>query len=328
MNPATTFPLTAEKLGPADHHRQERLLNIGDLLSRSGGGSVSLRWPDSTDEILADRRRDLLPAAGTSSSGLQTFEAQIRQHSAIVRAGASAITLPRHQTSALPTLDRTKRAAWVSTAADVAPTMDMVASAPLRLSAYITASRQLFKTSPTLAAAFVEKQLLSAIGAAIDHASLTGTGTDQPYGLLNEPDLLTFDCNTSAYTLADCTEMERLVSAAHGENESASLGWLADPATRKSLRALPRISGKEIPVWPDLRDIGPLGYRGTVSPWAPAGTLIFGNFGDLLILQSGSVEIINDPTRAEALAGYVTLIVAGYFDIVSLNPGHSFVRGI
>lgn len=130
MNTPNTHQITAQKIGSADPHRQQRLLEIGDLLSRGKAGSVSLRWPDTTAENVADLRRDLLPSPGTAPSGLQTFGQQVREHSAIARAGASFLTLPNLQTSALPSIDRSKKAAWVSSAADVAPTMDMVASTP------------------------------------------------------------------------------------------------------------------------------------------------------------------------------------------------------
>jgi HK97 family phage major capsid protein len=327
MNSPTTFQITGKKLGFADPHRQERLLGIGNLLSRSGGGSFSLRWPDAAAENIASQR-DLVSAPGTITAQMQTFGGQLREHSAVMRAGATAITIPRIQDSMLPSIDRSKKASWVSSASNASPTMDLVGSKPLRLSAFISTSRQLALTSPLLAAGFVEAQLLSAIGAALDDGALNGTGTDMPYGLLTEPDLLTYDCNTSAYTFADICEMERLVSAAHGESSAASLGWLSDPATRKSLRLLPKISGKELPAWPDGCDAGPLGYRGTVSPFAPANTLLFGNFGDLLVLQSGAIEISSDPTRSESLSGFRTLVVTAFLDIVSLNPGKSFVRGV
>lgn len=315
-------------IGQADPARKQRLLSIGGILAQGRAGSIELGWPTSADYDLEQNRRDLLPAAGTVSSSLVTFEQQVRQHSAIVRAGATVLALQDLQDSALPSIDRSKRATWVATAADVAPTLDVTNSKPLRLSAYITVSKQLFATSPGLAASFVEKQLLSAIGAALDHAAIAGTGTDQPFGLSNDPDLLTYDCTPTAVTLTDLTEMERLLTAAHGEADASALSWLVDPATRKALRALPRITGKELSLWPDQAGYGPLGLRGTVSPWAAAGTVILGNFSDLLVIQSGALEITSDPTRSEALAGFSTLIVSGFFDVVALNPSRSFIRAI
>jgi HK97 family phage major capsid protein len=326
MNMHSTASLNS--IGQADPRRKERLLSIGGLLSQGRAGSAELLWPTSAEFDLEQNRRDLLPAAGTVNSGLLTFEQQVRQHSAAVRAGATVLALQSLQDSALPSIDRSKKATWVAAAADVAPTLDVTNSKPLRLSAYITVSKQLFATSPGLASAFVERQLLSAIGAALDDSALNGSGTNQPFGLANDPDLLTYDCTPTAVTLADLTEMERLLSAAHGEADSNALSWLVDPATRKALRAAPRIAAKEVPLWPDLAGYGPLGLRGTVSPWAAAGTLILGNFADLLIIQSGALELTSDPTRSEALAGFSTLIISGFFDLVALNPAHSFIRAI
>ncbi len=63
------------------------------------------------------------------------------------------------------------------------------------------------------------------------------------------------------------------------------------------------------------------------SPFAAASTLIFGNFADLVVIQSGAIEILSDPYAAE-ISGNVRLIVTGYFDICALNPASSFVRAI
>lgn len=314
-------------IGHTDSHRRKRLLDLAELLARSDGGTCQLAWPNSNDIVLAEHRRDLT-FAGTESR-LETFENQVRAHSAIFRAGATAITLGIQQDTSLPSIDRTQKAEWVGSAADVAPTLDLTASKPKRLMAYLTASNQLLKTSPMLAAAFLEKQLLSAIGAAIDDAAINGDGSGDPatpIGLLADPGLLEREF-TTAFTAADILAMEKAVAAAHGEYSPAALGWLADAGTREALRGLPRMSGGTVPLWPDALATGPLGYGGTVSPWAPDETLIFGNFADLLVIQTGQVDILSNPYSLDTTT-FIRMTVTGYFDIVALNPGASFIRGV
>ena len=316
---------TSAEIGKLDTLRRSRLLQISNLMARSDGGSASLEWPNAFDHGIEENRRDLTFAGHESQ--LLTLGQQIRQHSAIARAGASFLTVSTVGDSDLPSIDRSKKAAWVGTSGNVAPTLDLVLSTPKRLSAYLTISKQLLKTSPTLAASFVEAQLLSAIGAAIDDAAITSTGAGgTPTGLLADPSLQEHTL-AGAATVADLLQMEKIVAENHGEHDHAALGWLTDPATRKALRALPRMTGGSAPVWPDSPGGGPLGYRGTTSPFAPATTLIFGNFADLLILQTGKIEVLSNPYTADT-TGFIRLTVSGFFDILATNPSSSFVRAI
>ena len=318
----TTNTLT---VGYSDTLRRSRLLQISNLMARSDGGNASLEWPNAFDHGIEENRRDLTFAGHESQ--LLTLGQQIRQHSAIARAGASFLTLSTVGDSDLPSIDRSKKAAWVGNSADAAPVLDLILSTPKRLSAYLTISKQLLKTSPSLAASFVEAQLLSAIGAAIDDAAINSSGAGgTPVGLLADPGLQEHAL-AGAPAVADLLLMEKIVTENHGEHDHAALGWLTDPATRKALRALPRMTGGSAPVWPDSPGGGPLGYRGTTSPFAASGTLIFGNFADLLILQTGKLEVLTNPYTADT-TGFIRMTVSGFFDIVATNPSSSFVRAI
>lgn len=319
---------TQTTIGMADPHRQERLLSLATLLGRSDGGTVNLRFPDISDVLIADNRRDLTFIDGAGTSRLQTFENQIRPHSAIMRAGATAITLQVHETSTLPSIDRSKKAAWTGTSADVAPTLDLTASTPKRLSAFITASKQLLKLSPMLAGAFLERQLLSALAASLDDAAVNGIGgTDEPFGLLQDPNLAEYVLAGANISLADILGMEKAVADSHGEADPVAMGWISDTATRKTLRSTPRSAELTSPIWTDGPFGGPVGHRGTASPFAPADTLIYGHMPDLMILQSGIIEIMANPYAADT-EGFVRLTVNSYFDIVALNPERSFVRAV
>jgi HK97 family phage major capsid protein len=313
-------------IGQHDPARRERLLALIDVAERRNSSSVSLRWPDQTAELAATGRRDI--DAWDPNGKMLTFGQQIRRHSAIARCGASFVTLPGIQTSELPTIDRSKKAAWVTSSADVAPTLDLVDSTPLRLSAFIRVSQKLLKTSALLAGGFLEAQLLSAIGAAIDESAILGSGTGEPYGLKTDPAIAELSIAGATPTFVELTEMERLVSANHGETDSEALRWLVDPATRKALRVLPRIATKEVPTWPDDPKSGPLGIRGIASPWASASTCILGNFADLQIIQSGALEVFQPEDVSDAKSGWVSLFAVGWFDIVALNPAKSFVRAV
>jgi HK97 family phage major capsid protein len=316
---------TSAEIGKLDTLRRSRLLQISNLMARSDGGRAALEWPSAYDIGTEENRRDLTFAGHQSQ--LLTLGQQIRQHSALARAGATFLTLSTVGDSDLPSIDRSKKASWIGNSANAAPTLDLILSTPKRLSAYLTISKQLLKTSPSLAASFVEAQLLSAIGAAIDDGAINSTGAaGTPVGLLADPGLQEHTL-AGAATVADLVQMEKIVAENHGEHDHAALGWLTDASTRKALRALPRMTGGSAPVWPDSPGGGPLGYQATTSPFAPPATLIFGNFADLLILQTGKIEVLSNPYSADA-SGFIRLTVSGFFDIAATNPGSSFVRAI
>lgn len=312
-------------IGTADNHRRTRLLDLVELLARSDGGQARLKWPGQTDVLAATGRRDL-SAFGDESPGMLTLGQQIRKHSAIARAGATFITLPLTGEVGLPEIDRSMKASWNTTAADVAPTLALTTSMPKRVSAYVLASKSLLKMSPILAAGFLEAQLLSAIGGALDDAAINGSGTDEPFGLLTDSQLLEEEFTTSI-TVANLLAMEKAVASNHGEADAAVMTWLADPATREALRGLPRMTGGTTPAWPDGLNQGPLAYRGIASPFAPANTLIFGNFTDLLVLQSDSIEVLQNPYSLD-MDGFIRLTITAFFDVVVLSPDSSFVRAI
>jgi HK97 family phage major capsid protein len=311
------------ELGQTDNFRTERLLAIADVLTRDQGGA-SLRWPSQSDILTASARRDFTNAP-TPSTGPLSLGQQLRPHSAIARLGASFVTLPVIQDSGLPTVDRSKKAAW-GTAVDVDADLVLTTTTPRRLSAFVLVSKRLIRSSPVLASSFVEGQLLAAVAGALDAAAVTGTGADgEPFGLLADGALLEYEMAGASLAVADLLGMEKAVADAHGDN--GDLAWLASTDVRQALRDVPRMTGSTVPLWPDSKNIGPLGYAAAASPWAPASSLILGNFTDLLVLQSGTVDILTNPYSLDT-EGFIRMTVSGYFDVVALSPESSFVRAV
>lgn len=319
----------SRRLGPTDTHRRERLLEIASAITETR--TAKLRWPNIHDQAVADARRELDHTGGPFSYQGITLGQQLRAHSAIARAGATFVSLPVLQDSALPSIDRSARAVWVDDAVDIGDgTIDLTKSIPHRVSAYIVVSKQLLKTAPILQASFIEAQLLSAIGAAIDY----GVFESWHHGFLLSDYVAQHELAGVDITVGDMIEMEEKLSLAHGEAGTDALCWLVDPGTRKALRSVPRMEGGTHPAWPDEADSGPLGIRGVASPFAPAavpltspGTVVLGRFEDLIVLQSGELEIQPNPYSMDT-EGFIRVLVQGYFDLVPLNPAASFIRAV
>lgn len=314
------------RVGETDTFRQKRLLDIVNLLHNSNRDAwCELHWPTREEAARTELNRDFSHTFNDRT--LITMHQQLRHHSAIIRAGAEMFTADQVAEFSAPSIDRSKKAKWNSSGVDVSPLMNGSEAIPVRLSADIKFSRQLAMTSPLMASGFIESQVISAIGAALDDAAINGTGTGQPLGLLAHPSVPEVGAS-SAYTFGNVLDMEKSVADNHGEADPYGMTWFADPATRKALRTTARSAGIASSIWSDGPGGGPLGYRGIASPWAPANTLVFGFAADILIVQFKEIILSTSPTRAEAIAGFQTMVASGSFTVTILNPANSFVRGV
>jgi HK97 family phage major capsid protein len=316
----------SNNLGLLDDHRRERLLSLAALAQR-GAGRIELRWPDQNEATVAENRHGTRAISEWGGPQAPILLAdQLRSHSAVMRLGATAITLPISQTTGVPAIDPAQKATWGEvgeTAGDVAGELGECLSVPKRLSAQVTISTRLLQPNPILAGAFIESQILASIASALDHAAINGTGADgQPTGLLIDADVpeVTF---TPSITAATALDLEKTVFDNHGERDPAGLGWLADTATKQSLRGLPVSASVAHPVWSAGTA---LGHRAEASGWAPAGTLLFGAWGGLVILQTGRIEVLMNPFSRDA-EGLVRATVNTYFDLVAANPSN-FARAV
>lgn len=314
-----TYP--AGFIGPVDNARRERLMQICDLVRGIGPKRVELRFPSYADQEPALQRAALnaLPVDGPAT--VLPMARQLAGFSKIMRAGASIIPSQKFQSLVVPTVNRSLRATFAATTPDVgADPIDAALPTPKRISAFIQVSDQLKQQNELLTGAFVERQLLSAIGTGIDYAALSGSGTGEPLGILNDGDVLTHTRATAdVTTFADLVAMEEAVAAAHGEDDPASFVWLVAPDVRESLRQTPiAVGGDRMAFDASARTI--LGYPAAVLPDAPAKTAILAQAPQIAVVDWGKLEIESLRTVAEAKSGFHTLLVSGWLDVVSLDP--------
>ncbi len=296
-----------------DSFRRERLLELADLVTGNHHRRIDLRWPDRDTlqrSALNDWNNDG-PRTVLSLSG------QLAAHSAILRAGASTVTLDRFEDAVMPVLNRELLAAWGTNAADIGTEPLLVAdAAPRRLSAFVTVSDQLRHQSPLLVGQFIEAQLLSAIAAAIDKAALVGDGGQEPLGILNDDGILTHERTAANVdSLLDLAAMESAITDDHGEADPGAFVWITDASTRKTLRTTEGIGG---PIWGNAG--GPLGHRGIASPFAPPATVILAQAPKLVVVDWGKLQIENLTEVPQAKAGFRTLLVSGFFDFLVSEP--------
>jgi HK97 family phage major capsid protein len=299
----------------ADSSRKQRLYDLAGIAFSNREQKLDLRWPDH-DTV---QRAALNDWTNDGPRTLLTLAGQLRQHSAIVRAGASVTTVTEFLDVIAPNISRTLEASWGDNTADIgSEPISAVASRPKRLSAFINVSDRLRHQSPLLTGQWLEAQLLSAMGVALDKAALVGTGDDsQPLGLLNDDEILTHERTTADVdTLDDLAGMEEAIANSHGEADPGNFCWIVDPATRRALRSSEGAGG---PLWPS-NTLGPLGHRLEASPHAPAGTVVLAQAEKITVMDWNRLTVENLVNREQALEGFRTLLVSGWFDVIVSDP--------
>lgn len=310
-------------IGPVDSHRQERLLNLYDLLNSNKKQVLDLRWPDhhqlergALNDLQFEGHKTVIPLARS-----------LADHSQLIRSGVPLISEPQFRDLCLPTLDRSLEAGWGGTSPDIGDE-GITASfpKPKRLSAFIVVSDQIKLQSPVLAGAWLELQLLSAIGRALDKAAIVGTGTnDQPTGVFVDSGVLTHTRAVSnTDSLSDLASMEKAVADANGEYDGDDYVWICDTATRKELRTQPSFTGSGDvygdPLWRSNRGSGPLGFPGIASVHAPANSLALAQTSAMTFVDWNRLKIENLTNIDQATAGFRYMVVTGYYHFTITDP--------
>ncbi len=296
-------------IGPVDDARRERLLQLDELVRSNSTERIKLRWP-SASEIQRAALNDL-PADGPATK-IIPMGSQLSSYSKIIRAGASVITHDRHESLVVPVVDRSLQASWSGTSNDLDNVPLQVTDAtPRRVSCFVTISDQLRISNPVLTGQFVEMQLLSAVGLALDDAIVNGTGSGEPLGILADSDVLTHErASAGINSFADACGIERVISAAHGEDDAESFVWLVAPDTRSDARQAVGVTGVSS-LWHDGKI---LDHQGIALPTAPNGTLILAQAPQIAVFDWGAMEIEALASAAQAKAGLKTLLVSAYLD--------------
>ena len=311
--------IMAGLIGRTDFARQERLLNLYDVVHRSSDTTVNLNWPSWHDQQRDLNDLDLDQGPKT----LIPLSKQLGEHSQLIRAGVPVMSESSFRSLVMPTLNRSSEATWGGSSTDLGSDVITASTpSPKRLSAFIKVSDQLTHQNELLTGAFIENQLLSAVGRALDNAAITGTGVgDIPTGILSDLDVLSYTRAAAGInSLDDLVAMEKAIADANGEDGAADYLWITDTATRATLRETPAFSSGTSYGGPIWENPGPLlGHDALASVHAPADTLILAQKSAMAFLDWNRLTVERLTTRAEALEGFRTLLVTGWFDVAILD---------
>jgi HK97 family phage major capsid protein len=216
---------------------------------------------------------------------------------------------------------------WLSsetaTATESTPVLESAAVEPRTVGSYFEVSRQLLLQASSAASDFVIRELTRRVRHAVSVALVNGTGANgQPTGIIGTTGV--GNQSGTALAWAGLIEMMRLVEVV-GPFNSSRAAWLLDPAAAKLMRTRERAAGAGLNL--NNGEIG--GYRAFVTTAMPAGSVLFGDFSQVVMPTWGILEVGVNPYLADGGAGFRTGVIGvrcfSSIDVAVLRPA-SFAK--
>jgi HK97 family phage major capsid protein len=275
---------------------------------------------------------------GTASSGgylvgtdikPEQFIDLLRNRSVVMRLGAR--TLGGLQGSVtIPTQAAAGSVGWLGesgTATESNATVGQKTLSPKTAGGYQQYSRQLMLQSSIDVENFIQQDLAKQIALAVDSAALAGTSTNstQPLGIRYTSGLGTANPTSgTAVTYADMIRFQSTVATSNALFEGFS--YVTHPAVAGLLMGKSRFTNSDTPIWEGaLLDGRMVGVRSMSSVQITSGTMLGGDFSQVIIGEWGTVEIEVNP-YANFQAGIVG-VRAMYSCDVLVRYGAAFAIG-
>jgi HK97 family phage major capsid protein len=206
----------------------------------------------------------------------------------------------------LPRVTAETQGTWIGEAgvapSESPPTMGEGSLKERTAVAFIKFSVQLLRQAEKAEMLF-RAQLLAAVGAMLDAASLAGAGGIEPLGLSNTPGVGTQSGASLAH--AGLLAMRKAVVSAGGREDR--LLWVGAPNTQETLGARERAIGGGRFLWDDGFILGRSAFA---TKSAPAGTLFCGDFSQMHVgLFGPGIRIDVDPSQDFNSAGLVARVM-------------------
>lgn len=256
------------------------------------------------------QRRDLSTATGGAGGylvGTQNvgFVDMLYNRSVCFRMGATRlsglsgnVTVPRQSGSAT--------GYWLGTEATAITegnqTFTQMAMTPHTVGAYTEVSRQLILQSSPDIEGVVTSDLSRLVAVEVDRVGLRGSGAaGEPLGIVGTPSIGATTATGVTYTKL----LDFQVDLAAANVIPVRGGYVTTSAVAAILAGLPRFSSTDTPLWDgNLWDATMAGFPAMSSEQMASGTMLFGDWSELVIAEWGVLEIAVDPT-ANFAAGII-----------------------
>jgi HK97 family phage major capsid protein/HK97 family phage prohead protease len=190
--------------------------------------------------------------------------------------------------------------AWIGelgTATASELTVGALTLSPKHVAGYQQISRQLLMQSTPDAEMLVQSDLAAAVALGVDSAMLAGTSADSsvPLGIRYQSGLGTANPGTgSAVSYQDMIKFQSTVASANAL--FTGFGYVCHPAIAAVLMGKPRFTNSDTPIWEGaLLEGQVVGKRALASVQITSGTMLGGDFSQVLVGEWGSLEIAINP---------------------------------
>jgi len=201
-------------------------------------------------------------------------------------------------------------------------TLDQVAMTMKSVGGLVTFTHKMLKQGSPDIETMVRTDLAAVIGREIDRAAIAGTGaSNQPTGIVNQSGInASTYTNGGAPTFADIVGMEGLISTA--DADVSRMAYLTTPPMASGLKLTEKSASTAQFVW-DSTNPGEgrmNGFNARYSSNVPTGSVILGNFSDLVIGHWGALEIAADAGGANFAKGSVSVRAIMDMDVAVRHP--------
>lgn len=216
--------------------------------------------------------------------------------------------------------------------AESSPTFSTKSMSPRRVPVHMEVSRQLLLQSQNSGIEnMLRGDLAYQIAAKLEGYALNGSGSGEPYGILNTVGVgsVAGGTNGAAPTWQNIVDLESAVAVA--DAAQGSLGYYTNPKVRGKLKTTLKSSGVAGYIWENLSPATPLNEnRCGISTVVPSnltkGTssgvcsgIIYGNFNDAMMGQWGGLEFLVNPYSLDT-TGLIRINCWTFFDFLVRRP--------
>lgn len=322
--------LLAAQLEPAKHMKHAGLeLELSEEAQRRSGKTDARGYMVPSEVFWRPKQRDLTVGSGPNGASLvgtdfrpEDFINILRPLSVVARVNARILSdLKGNVAVPRKTSDGTG-VGWLETeqgaAPETNPGFDQILMSPKEIGGYTQYSRKLLLQGDPSVEDLVRETLMGDIARQIDVAALNGTGAaGSPVGIANQTGVAapTYT-NGGSPGYNEVVDLEGEISA--DSADTGSLAYLTTPVMATVLKKALVDAGSGRFVWEAGREQGEgmmNAHRALTSASAPAGSVIFGNWNDLLIGFWSGVDILVNPysgdtTRTVRITAYQDLDIA------------------
>lgn len=213
-----------------------------------------------------------------------------------------------------------------ATSAESSATFSQISLSPRRLPIFAEVSRQLLMQSSEDIEAWLRNDLAFQIAQVMDARAINGSGTNQPYGILNTVGVGAVALGIDGGALTNDAIIDLETAVATVDADIGALAYLTNTKVRGKAKKTPIVAGNPLMIWDRQSPNTPLNeYACGVTNLVPSnltkgtGTnlsaAIFGNFSDALMGQWGGLEFLVNPYSKDT-EGLVRINCWTFFDFI------------